>query len=191
MQWTASTRRLVVTAVLAALSAVAMLSIQFPILPGAPFLLYDPSDAVLLVAGMVGGAPWGIAGVLVKDLLFMAVRGGNPLGTVADFLAASTFVGVAAWAYGTRWNRRARSLLVPIALATLCRVLVMVVVNFPILYLEFGMEPRRVAALLWPAIVPFNALKGLINGAVGALLVAEVERRGLARVGAGRAARSA
>jgi hypothetical protein len=51
-------------------------------------------------------------------------------------------------------------------------VLVMIPANFVILYLEFGMPPARVAGMLLPAIVPFNAVKAALN-ALLALAVAE------------------
>ncbi|HEY8486971.1 MAG TPA: hypothetical protein VIL11_06205, partial [Limnochordales bacterium] len=60
---------------------------------------------------------------------------------------------------------------------TAARVAVMAVANFPILYLQFGMPAARVAALLPTAIIPFNALKSLINGALATVMVVALARR--------------
>ncbi|MEW6049158.1 MAG: ECF transporter S component, partial [Bacillota bacterium] len=187
-------------AVLAAGSTVAMMTIHFPIVPGAPFLKYDPSDAVGLLAGFLLGPGPGVLTVLLKDALFWLIRDGNPLGPLADFIAAATFVGVAAHLFrrlapggrpgaGEPGGRLAgvRAAALPAMAAailggTLARVLVMVAANFPILYLEFGMPPEKVAALLWPAIIPFNGLKGLLNGAFAVVLAAALVRRSTAVV---------
>lgn len=174
-------RRLAAVAVLAAASAVAMMTVHFPIVPSATFLKYDPSDAGALLAGFWMGPGPGVLAVLIKDVLFWLIRGGNPLGPLADFMAAGTFVGVAAWVYRLAGRGRPAApigALVPaIVIGTLARVLVMVGANFPILYVEFGMAPQRVASLLLPAIIPFNGLKGLLNGALAAVLVAALSRR--------------
>lgn len=194
-------RRVTAVAVMAAASVVAMMTIHFPIVPGAPFLKYDPSDAVGLLAGFVMGPGPGVVTVLLKDVLFWLIRGGNPLGPLADFIAASTFVGVSAWLFWRMAPPSSRvgaetgsaeggfrpvqaSTLPAMALAilagTAARVAVMVVANFPILYLEFGTPPEKVAALLWPAIIPFNGLKGLLNGAFAVVLAAALVRRSAA-----------
>lgn len=190
--------RLTQVAVMAAGAAVVMITVKFPIVPAAPFLKYDPSDVVALLAGFWVGPGSGVLVVLLKDVLIWLLRGGNPLRLVADFAAGGTFVGVAAWALA-RWaagrgiegpgaGRAAGgvrplpaaalpAMVVAILAGTAARVAVMAVANFPILYLEAGMTPDRVAALMWPAIVPFNALKGLLNGAFALVLSAALVRR--------------
>lgn len=144
-----SVRRVTEVAVMAAASVVAMMTIHFPIVPGAPFLKYDPSDAVGLLAGFSMGPGPGVLTVFLKDVLFWLIRGGNPLGPLADFIAASTFVGVSAWPFwrlvphaeaergapGSAVRPVQAATLPAMALAilagTLARVLVMVVANFP------------------------------------------------------------
>lgn len=188
-------RRIAIISVFAAASLVAMMSIHFPIVPGAPFLKYDPSDAVGLFAGFLMGPAAGVLTVFLKDVLFWLIRDGNPLGPLADFIAAATFVGVSAWLFGrlaphgevergasggsyrTMSAATLPAMVLAILAGTLARVLVMVVANFPILYLEFGTPPGKVAALLWPAIIPFNGFKGLLNGAFAMVLAAALVRR--------------
>ena len=190
----AGARRLTQVGVMAAASLVAMLTIRFPIVPGATFLKYDPSDAVGLLTGLMMGPGAGVLTVFLKDVLFWILRGTDPFGPLADFLAAATFVGVASAVSHRLWpmeegEATARGTLRPlhasalpamalgVAVGTTARVVVMALANFPILYLEMGMPPARVAALMWPAIVPFNALKGLLNGALAMVLAAALVRR--------------
>jgi len=87
-------------------------------------------------------------------------------------LAAATFVAVTAWAYRRVRGPFARRLLYAAAFGAAARVLIMIPANFVLLALQFGMPPARVAGMLLPVIVPFNAVKALAN-AVIALLVAE------------------
>ena len=188
-------RRLTQIGVMAAASLVAMLFVRFPIVPGATFLKYDPSDAVGLLAGFTMGPGAGVLTVFVKDALFWLIRGSAPFGPAADFAAAATFVGLSAWLFQrlapSGADHRAPqagslrplapgalpAMALAVAAGTVGRVLVMVALNFPILYLEMGMPPARVAALLWPAIIPFNGLKGLLNGALAVVLASALVRR--------------
>lgn len=66
------------------------------------------------------------------------------------------------------------------AAGALARILVMIPANFVILNLQFGLAPARVAALLWPVIIPFNALASALNTALSAGLMLAIRRRGLA-----------
>jgi len=178
--------QIVVTGMLAAIAFLLMAAIQIPILPAAPFLTYDPSDAVALLAGILYGPASGVTVVFLKDVLFLLLRARGPLGPLADFIAAATFVGVTAWAYrrgagpaaafglpGSRPRRAfARRLVEAAVLGAAARVAVMIPANFALLALQFGMSPARVAGMLVSAIVPFNAVKALANAAV-AVLIAE------------------
>jgi riboflavin transporter FmnP len=171
-----TTRQTVTAAMLAAGAFVLMATIQVPILPQAPFLKYDPSDALALLGGATYGPSVGVAIVLIKDALFLVFRAGSPFGPLADFVAAGTFVVAAAWVYRRRSGSVPRRLLEAAALGAAARVLVMIPTNFLILYLEFGMPPARVASMLLPAIVPFNALKAIINAVIALAIVEPFHR---------------
>jgi len=173
------TRQITVLGMLTALAYLLMRFVKFPILPSAQFLKFNPSDAAALVGGLMYGPGAGIIVVGIKDLFFVAR---HPLGIVADFIAATTFVGVTSWVYqrgasGTTASR----LLWAAAFGTAARVLVMIPANFPILWLEFGWSAERVASLLLPAFVPFNALMGVINALLAFVVTMPLVRRGVLR----------
>lgn len=168
--------RIVLVGVLAAIAFLLMATVQMPLLPGARYLTYDPSDAVGLLAGVLFGPGAGILVVAVKDLLFMFFRARGPFGPVADFIAASTFVGVTAWAYRRGTGSFVPRLLRAAVIGTAARVLVMIPANFLILALQFGMPPAKVARMLLPVIVPFNAFKAAINAALALLIAQPVTR---------------
>lgn len=171
-----STQRMAVLAMFAAAAFLLMAAVQFPILPAAPFLKYDPSDAVALTAGVVYGPGSGLLVVLIKDLLFLLFRAPSPFGPLADFIAAGTFVATTGWVF-RRWRGPFAARLLRAALVgAFARVAVMIPTNFVILSLEFGMAPARVAGLLLPAIVPFNALKAAINAGIALALAEPIVR---------------
>jgi len=167
-----SARQLVFLGVAGALAFLLMATLQIPVLPQAPYLRYDPSDAVALLAGVVYGPGAGVGVVLVKDLLYLMFRARGPFGPLADFIAAATFVAVTAWTFRRAPGPFGARLLWSALAGTLARVLIMIPANFIILSLQFGLSPDRVQAMLLPILVPFNALKAAAN-ALLALAVGE------------------
>jgi riboflavin transporter FmnP len=167
-------QQLVMLGMLSAVAYLLMLTIKFPILPGAPFLKYDPSDAAGLMAGILYGPVSGIVVVAIKEVFFFAR---NPFGITADFIAAATFVGVTAWGYHRGSGSTTSRLLRAAALGIAARVLVMIPANFVILRLQFGLPPARVAGMLLPAIIPFNALKGVMNVLLAFVVAVPLVRR--------------
>ncbi|HEY8349549.1 MAG TPA: ECF transporter S component, partial [Clostridia bacterium] len=53
-------KKMTTIAVLSALSIVLMLFIRFPILPAAPYLIYEPADVPILIGGFLFGPAAGI-----------------------------------------------------------------------------------------------------------------------------------
>ncbi len=170
-------RKLVLLGVLSAVAFVLMATVQFPILPQAPYLRYDPSDAVALLGGALYGPGPAVAVVFLKDVLYLLFRARGPFGPLADFVAAATFVAATSWAYHRGRGPLPARLLRAAALGTLARVLVMIPANFVILYLQFGMPPERVAGMLLPVIVPFNALKAAANALLALFVLAPALRQ--------------
>jgi len=170
-------RRLAVLGLLAAASFVLMAVVQVPVLPQAPYLRYDPSDAVALLAGVMYGPGPAVAVVFLKDLLYLLFRAKGPFGPLADFVAAATFAAATAWAYHRGGGPFAARLVRAAVVGTAARVLVMIPANFVILYLQFGMPPERVAGMLLPVIVPFNALKAGANALLALFVLAPALRQ--------------
>jgi riboflavin transporter FmnP len=170
-------RKLVVLAVLSAVAFVLMATVQVPVLPQAPYLRYDPSDAVALLAGVMYGPSPAVAVVFTKDLLYLLFRARGPFGPLADFVAAATFAAATAWAYHRGGGPFAKRLLRAAVVGTAARVLVMIPANFVILYLQFGMPPERVAGMLLPVIVPFNAVKAAANALLALFVLSPVLRQ--------------
>lgn len=170
-------RKLVVLGLLAAAAFVLMATVQFPVLPQAPYLRYDPSDAVALLAGVVYGSGPAVAVVFLKDVLYLLFRARGPFGPLADFVAASAFVAATSWAFHRTAGPLAARLLRAAMVGMVARVLVMVPANFVILFLQFGMPPERVAGMLLPVIVPFNAVKAAANALLALFVLTPLLRQ--------------
>ncbi len=172
-------RALALVGMLGAASFILMATIQVPLLPAAPYLRYDPSDVVGLVAAVTMGPVHAATVVAAKDLLYFFFRARSVFGPLANFIAVATFVFVAGWVYRIRRRSGPGPLLVACGAGALARVVVMVPANFIILNLQLGMPAEKVASLIWPVIIPFNAAASVINTALSVLLFTALWRRGL------------
>lgn len=175
---TRNVRSLVLIGMLGAVAFILMATIQVPVLPSAPYLRYDPSDVIGLIAAFMAGPVAGVAVVALKDVLYLLFRARSVFGPLANFIAVATFVGVVGWMlHGRRLTLS--SLLAACAAGGLARVIVMIPANFIILNLQFGMPPARVSDLILPVIIPFNVLASVINTVLTAVIVLAMRRRGL------------
>ncbi len=178
-------RQLASVAMLAALASLLMRFLQFPILPAAPYLKFDPSEVPTLLAGVLYGPNAAVLVALLKNLAYVLLFG-SPTGWVgpfANFAAVSFFAATAAWVY--RRDPTLAGLAKGAVLGACARaVLMLPLLAFVILPVFFGYSPtdwptlqRRVAPLLWGAFVPFNLLASVLNGALAVWLVAAVRTR--------------
>ncbi|MEW6280719.1 MAG: ECF transporter S component, partial [Candidatus Eremiobacterota bacterium] len=65
--------RLLKVGLLSSLATALMVTVQVPF-PGAPFLKYDPSEVAALIGGFALGPMYGLAILVVKNLLFLLLR---------------------------------------------------------------------------------------------------------------------
>ncbi|HEX4841016.1 MAG TPA: ECF transporter S component [bacterium] len=179
------TRLVVLIGIMAAAAFILMVAVQVPVLPGAPYLRYNPSDVVALLMASVAGPLPGVAVVVLKDLLYLFLRARSIFGPLGDLIAVATFVGVAGWVYHRRSQPSAAWFVASCGLGALARILVMIPTNYLLLSWQFGMPPAKVGALVWPVIIPFNTLASVINTALSLVLLLAIKRRGLvpARLG--------
>ncbi|MER3456391.1 MAG: hypothetical protein C4304_05815 [candidate division GAL15 bacterium] len=178
-------RRLASLGMLSAVAALLMRFVQFPILPAAPYLKFDPSEVPTLLAGVLHGPAGAVGVAFLKNLLYAALFG-SPTGWVgpfANFAAVSFFAATAAWVY--RREPTPRGLAKGVAAGAVTRAVLMVpILAFVVLPVFFGYSPtdwatlqRRVVPLLASAFVPFNLVTSAVNGALTLWLGAAVRAR--------------
>ena len=156
-------KRITSIGLLVALSIIAGYFIHFPILPYAPFLLYDPGNVFLLIGSFKLGPRMGVLMSLITATLFALITGqGGPYGALMNFLATGTLVYVASQIYYL--YRTKKGAILGMILGTFAMTLIMVPANLIITPLYLGVNREIVVNMLIPAIVPFNLLKGVISG---------------------------
>jgi len=148
---------------LIALSIIAGYFIHFPILPQAPFLLYDPGNVFLLIGSFKLGPKIGVLMCFITALLFALITGqGGPYGALMNFLATGTLIFVSSQIY--LLNHTKRGAILGMILGTLAMTLIMIPANLIITPFYLGVEREIVVKMIIPAIIPFNLLKGIISG---------------------------
>lgn len=154
-------KRRVAASLLGTVSFLVMVLVSIPIIPSAAYLKYEPSGAVLLLTAALIHPAAGLLACFVKDLLYFFATGANIFGVMADFLCTGSFALTGAWLLRMPRGRvGAAGRILP---AVLVSTLVMIPANFAVLYLQFGMSSHAVWASM-PAIIPFNLVKGTLNG---------------------------
>lgn len=156
-----------------ALSVVTGYLIHFPILPQAPFLLYDPGHVFLLIAAFKYGPKAGMMMVFIYATTFALITGqGGPYGALMNFLSTSAFVLISSCFYTDQHNRKGAIL--GLILGTLAMTIIMIPANLIITPLYLGVSRDIVSQLLLPAIIPFNLLKGLISSVLTLLIYKKI-----------------
>ncbi len=161
-----STKQLVVMALMCAI-ALLLSFIEFPLFPAASFLKLDFSLVPTTVVGFAYGAGPGLVVGLACAVAHAAITG-NWVGCLMSCIVAIVYIVPAAIIY-----RRMHTLkggIVGLVVSTVCLVVGIIVANLIIDPLFYGMPFDAVAALVVPAILPFNVIKGVLVSALTLLV---------------------
>ncbi len=159
-----STRRIAMYALFVAL-AMALSFIEFPLMPAAPWLKYDPSGVVCLVAGFAFGPS---AAAIVSILGFLPHLFTNPWGTLMAVLVALALSVPAALIY--RRHRSRMSAVIGILVGSVIALVAVLAANLVITPMYAHMTMQQVAALIVPVLLPFNIIKFVLNGVITFLI---------------------
>ena len=137
--------------------------IEFPLLPGVTWLKFDASNMPAMVAGFAYGPGGGVAvGILTAILhgLLMA----DFSGAVMNIIVVLFYVLPAALIY-KRMHTFAGAI-IALVVGTLLAVVGAVLGNLVITPIYTGWPVSEVAAIIVPALLPFNLIKFVIHGVV-------------------------
>ncbi len=166
-----STRKLVLLALFTALSLI-LSFIEFPIFPAAPFLKYDAS-AVIAALAACGLGP--AAGILV-GVISAAIHGlimGDPWGSLMTIIAVACWILPLALIYRVRHTRA--GLVIGLIVASVLSLAGAICGNLLITPIYTGTSVEVIAAMIVPVLLPFNAIKIVINDVLVFLLAKPVE----------------
>ncbi|MBQ3404451.1 MAG: ECF transporter S component [Oscillospiraceae bacterium] len=160
------TKRLVMMAVLAALSIVFVAIIHFPIFPAAPFLEYDPADIPVLIGAFAFGPVAGICIAIVASIIqgFTVSAASGIYGIIMHIIATGVYVLVAACIYKKLKTKKGAAL--ALVIGVICAVIVMAGANMVITPIFMGVPASAVKGMLLPVIIPFNLIKLGVNGII-------------------------
>ena len=154
-------------AMLTAIAIVADILIRIPNIGG--FLTYEPKDVVLTIGAFIFGPVAGILMALVVCLIEMVtISTTGIIGFVMNFLASGVFIGVASVIYFKKKNL-SRAIIGLVA-STLSLIVVMLLWNYIMTPIFFGMPREAVLGMFLTLLIPFNAIKGALNSALTLLL---------------------
>ena len=170
-----TTKKITTLGMLCALAVIVNLLIHFPLIPSVEFLSYDAKDVIIVIGGFIyGPAEVLIISVIVSFLEMITVSDTGIIGFVMQVIATLSFAGVAALIYKKLHTRKGA--LISLVCGTLSMAVIMVLWNLLLSPLYLGTDRATVAAMLVPAIIPFNVLKGVINSVVVMLIYKPIVR---------------
>lgn len=161
--------------ILAVLSTLAFLSTTFGRIPMVLFLKYDPKDVIILIAGFIFGPLSAlIMSVLVSLVEMVTISDTGIIGFIMNVLSTVAFVIPATYLYHK--HKTLTSAAAGLVLGIILMTAVMLLWNYLLTPLFMGIPRSEVIKLLVPAILPFNLIKGTINGALSMLLYKPIVR---------------
>ncbi len=161
-----STRELVTMALMGALAAILMY-VQIPLIPAAPFLMYDPSLVPAIVCAFSFGPAGGVA-VAGIAIVIHALTTGDWVGALMNLIAALGYLVPCALLYAkvkggktkVKGSKGAVACLVAgVVGAVVCSIVGNLTVGVAFWYGSFDV----IVPLLLPAVLPFNIFKGVVN----------------------------
>ena len=163
---TVNTKKIALAALFTAASLI-LSFIQIPIFPAAPWLMYDPSGIVCLIAALAFGPKLGAAVAIISWLPRVFL---DPFGAPMGMVSTCALIIPAALIYA-RSRTRTASIAGMIAGAVLS-VAVTCALNLVVTPLYTAVTMMDVVAMILPILLPFNALKMAINVVAGQVLLA-------------------
>lgn len=158
----AKVRRIALDGVMAALGVVLMLLIRFPLVPAAPYMLYDGGDIPAMVGAMMVG-PW--HGLLILGVIclvqMVTPNSSGFYGLLMHFLASGVLVFIPAFVWKRRQSQK--SLVAALLVSVLLMTALMIPLNLLVTPLFLGVGIDEVMKMIVPILLPFNLVKGLLN----------------------------
>ena len=152
-------KKLTALAVFAALAYV-LHFIHIPVM----FLNLDFKDVVTAIAGMYFGPISGLCLSVLVPLLEYPTSGTGEYGLIMNILSSASFVCVASLIY--RFKKTLSGAIIGLVSAIFSMVAIMMVANLFITPFYMGVSRSEVAELIPKMLLPFNAIKAILNASL-------------------------
>jgi len=160
------TRHLVILAMMAAMACLSVFFIRVPVMPGAPFLTYDPKDVIIVIGGFMYGPLAAFTLAVITALVEMVTVSETGFwGMLMNVVSSSAFAVPAAAIY--KFRRTLPGAVIALVVGVSLVVPVMLLMNYLIvpIFMPF-VERADVVGMLIPIFLPFNAIKYALNASV-------------------------
>ncbi len=151
------TRDIALIGVFSALSF-GLMFLEFPLIPAANFLKYDPSEIPALILALNSSTLHGILTIIFKDVLFYFAKSGDPIGISMNALAGIFFI----FLVKKFWRRKTVAGIISVtgtsALMTALNALV-IPIYFIVMKWGNASDGFRFYLKVWWAILMFNIFK--------------------------------
>ena len=152
--------------------AILLSFIEFPIFPSASFLKLDVSLIPAVVMGFAYGAPSGLLCGIACAVAHGIITG-DWVGSLMNIIVAIVYILPASLIYRRLDNLKGA--VIGLSLATICLIAGVSAANLVIDPAFYGIPFDVVAALVFPAIVPFNLIKGIVVSVLSILVFKSVK----------------
>ncbi|MGN1207798.1 MAG: ECF transporter S component [Eubacteriales bacterium] len=164
-------RKMLLAALFVALAYISRFIFHFNVM----FLTFEFKDAFLTVGGLILGPLWALGMSAATALIeFITISDTGVYGLAMNFMAAAAFSCVASLVY--RYRRTLVGAVTGLALGAVALVAVMIPMNLLVTPYFMGVGVKDVVALLPKLLLPFNAVKGVMNASVVLLLYKPITR---------------
>lgn len=133
------------------------------------FLKYDPKDIIIAIGGFIFGPYTAfLVALIVSFVEMLTISETGLLGLIMNVISSCSFACTAAFIYKKRHTLSGA--IIGLLCGWGCMVAVMLLWNYLIAPIYMGYPREAVVALLLPAFLPFNLIKGGLNAALTMLL---------------------
>ena len=160
---------------LAMFSAIAYLMVNLIRIPVVLFLKYEPKDIIIVMSGFIYGPLSAFTvSAIVSVLELITISETGIIGLIMNILSSCSFACVASGIYKVK--RTLKGAIAGLVCGAVALCAVMLLWNYLITPLYMEIPRAAVAKMLLPAFLPFNLLKGILNGSLTLLLYKPVVR---------------
>lgn len=164
-----TTKDLTLGAMFTALAYVSTLIVHIEIVPAAPFLTYDPKDIIITLGGLILGPVQALLIAVAAALIeLVTISDTGVIGFIMNALSSSAMAVTAALIYHR--CKTLKNAVLGIIAGCLTMVVVMLLWNYIVTPMYMKVSREMVLTMLPTVFLPFNLIKGSLNGAVAFLM---------------------
>lgn len=152
-------------------AAIATSYISIPIFPAAPFLKYDPSGIICLLAVLLYGTK---IGAVVVTLPWVIRAFTNPAGALMSFVIG--LGGILVAGVLSAKIKGAKGVTVALIVSAIVSVILAIIMNLIVTPAFSGVPVESVLGMIVPILLPFNIVKFAINSVVAGIVFAPLKR---------------